>query len=233
MKKQRIAAWVACLLVYCLLVGSCYASAAMYFTGEKQILEIDNYSGIVDDCYGDLNGKSFTLGKEKLKLVPSLRYKQQHGCKKIAGGYIKLLSSDGSHDYLSFPVRDDGSVKAYKIYGNGEREFLLIRTYQGAANGSSVCDGMWLVGKQGDKYVTYATKETLDNAGLLYDDIDPQITNGQLEVRGIARYYGNGMGSKYAGRNCRRIDKWYGTAGSVYFQWDSKANWFGYRLVNI
>lgn len=81
----------------------------------------------------------------------------------------------------------------------------------GAANGSTVCNGMWLVGKHGDKYVTYATKATLEQAGLLYDDIEPQMTNGQLEIVGVARCYGNSLGSKYYGRRYQRIGKAHAT----------------------
>ncbi|WP_297570429.1 hypothetical protein [uncultured Anaerovibrio sp.] len=203
------------------------------FTGIKQVLSIDNYSGIIDNCSGDLNGSVFRLGREEVELKPTLIYKQEYGVKKIGGGYIKLLSLDNGQDYLSFPLQNNGSVKASVVSTASDRVFLLIQTYQGSANGSNVCDGMWLVGKHGDKYVTYATKATLDQAGLLYDDIESQINDGKLEIIGVGRAYGNGMGDKYSGRRYRIIGKGYGTVGSVYLRWDSNANWIGFQLVNV
>ncbi len=221
------------LTVVTALVMPSSSQANVAFKGMKQVLDIDNYTGIVDNCRGDLNGSSFNLGGEKVKLVPTLNFKRECGVRKIGGGYIKLLSADNSKDYISFPLQNNGSVKAYTITTNSDREFLLIQTYQGSANGTSSCDGMWLVGKHGDQYVTYATKATLDQAGLLYDDIEPQITNGQLEIVGVGRAYGNGMSDKYAGRRYRIIGKGYGTVGSVYLRWDGSANWIGYQLVNV
>lgn len=94
------------------------------------------------------------------------------------------------------------------------------------------------VGKSGDKIVVYATKDTLDKAGMVYDDIVPKIHDGKLEIMGIARSYGSGvnggrgpLGEKYRGKRIRNIDPWYCTANSVYFFWDERAQWFGFQLV--
>ncbi len=41
--------------------------------------------------------------------------------------------------------------------------------------------------------MVYATKDTLDKAGMVYDDIVPKIHDGKLEIMGIARSYGSGV----------------------------------------
>lgn len=211
------------------------SAEALQLTGLDKVMMIKNHNGLAVPCEGDLSGSIFYLNNEEIKLKPYLVMVKQ----KNAGGYIKLISRDGSREYLSFSVKPNTSVRAYKITSDEGRDFLIFLTYQDAANGSSLCDGMWLVGKVDDKYVTYATKATLDRAGLLYSDIIPDVNSGQLEITGYTRCYGTvdkGWGpteDKYKGKRFRFLgeDKMYATVNSVYFFWDDEAKWFGVRLV--
>ena len=225
------------ILLLCLSLFVCLADAeAAQLETITKVLDIDDYRGTVCDYKGDITGSSFSLNDEMVTLQPQLRVKNQLGYKKIAGGCIKLMSQDGSHEYVSFPIGNEESVQAYKIHADTGREFLLVKVILGAGDGSSSFVKFWLIGKNGEEYVTYATKETLDKAGLLYDDLAINIKAGQLEMMGYSRLYGNGSffcNSKFKGRRYRRVFWNYGTVGSLYFFWDDKANWFGYRLVNV
>ncbi|MBR6268002.1 MAG: hypothetical protein IKR28_06685 [Selenomonadaceae bacterium] len=224
------------LLVFGLMMTVVATSAeALQLTGIDSVMRIANNNGINAPCEGDLGGSIFLLNNEEVKLQP---YLEMHKSKNV-GGYIKLISRDGSRDYLSFSVSPSTSVSAYKITSDEGRDFLLFWTYRDAANGSSSCDSMWLVGKVENNYVTYATKVSLDKAGLLYSDIIPAVHSGQLEITGYTRCYGTPgggwgpMGDKYKGKRFRFIDehKMFATVNSVFFFWDEKAKWFGIRLV--
>ncbi len=223
-------------LVFGLMMTVVATSAeALQLTGMDSVMRITNHNGTGTSCEGDLGGSVFLLNNEEVKLQTYLEMHQW----KNAGGYIKLISRDGSRDYLSFPVKPHTSVRAYKITSDEDRDFLLFWTYQDAANGSSLCDSMWLVGKVDGKYVAYATKASLDKAGLLYSNISPEVHSGQLEITGYTRCYGTPeggwgpMGDEYKGKRFRFIDKYqmYATVNSVFFFWDDKAKWFGIRLV--
>ena len=211
------------------------SAEALQLTRMDSVMKISNHNGLAASCEGDLGGSTFLLNNEEVKLQTYLEMHKQ----KNAGGYIKLISRDGSRDYLSFPVKPYTSVRAYKITSDEGRDFLLFWTYQDAANGSSLCDNMWLVGKVDNKYVTYATKASLDKAGLLYSNISPEVHSGQLEIIGYTRCYGTPeggwgpLGDKYKGKHFRFFDKqqMYATVNSVFFFWDDQAKWFGIRLV--
>lgn len=211
------------------------SAEALQLTRMDSVMKISNHNGLAASCEGDLGGSTLLLNNEEVKLQTYLEMHKQ----KNAGGYIKLISREGSRDYLSFPVKPHTSVRAYKITSDEGRDFLLFWTYQDAANGSSLCDNMWLVGKVDNKYVTYATKASLDKAGLLYSNISPGVHSGQLEIIGYTRCYGTPeggwgpLGDKYKGKHFRFFDKqqMYATVNSVCFFWDDKAKWFGIRLV--
>lgn len=211
------------------------SAEALQLTRMDSVMKISNHNGLAASCEGDIGGSTFLLNNEEVKLQTYLEMHKQ----KNAGGYIKLISRDGSRDYLSFPVKPHTSVRAYKITSDEGRDFLLFWTYQDAANGSSLCDSMWLVGKVDGKYVTYATKASLDKAGLLYSNISPEVHSGQLEITGYTRCYGTPeggwgpLGDKYKEKHFRFFDKqqMYATVNSVFFFWDDQAKWFGIRLV--
>lgn len=84
---------------------------ALQLTGMDSVMKITNHNGTGTSCEGDLGGSVFLLNNEEVKLQT---YLEMHKWKN-AGGYIKLISSDGSRDYLSFPVKPHTSVRAYKI----------------------------------------------------------------------------------------------------------------------
>lgn len=247
---RKILIFMVCLLAAFMTVGSvasCQSQDGSEIQGRNPVMKslfsvfvIDNHNGTTENCSGNLVWSNFTFEDNVMGLEPELQmYKGVASSgvyKKNAGGRIKLTFAD--KEQMSFPVGRDESVKGDMIMSDHGRAFLLLRTYLGAANGSSKCRNMWLVGKSGDKIVVYATKDTLDKAGMVYDDIVPKIHDGKLEIMGIARSYGSGvnggrgpLGEKYRGKRIRNIDSWYCTANSVYFFWDERAQWFGFQLV--
>lgn len=213
-----------------------WAQEGVWLKSLIPVFSIENKTGLDENCTGDLMWSNFTYEDEVLGLEPELRMYNAGGCRKNGGGRIKLIA--GNKECMSFPVNQDESVKADLIQTNQKKAFLLIRTYKDSANGSSSCKNMWLIGKTGDGFVTYATKATLDQAGLVYDDIVPKVHDGQLEIMSIARCYAMGVngtrgpiGEKYRGHKIHILDSWYAAANSVYFFWDENAQWFGFRLV--
>ena len=211
---------------------------AMSLTSVSTVLGFDNYTGTSVDCSAptDMNGAMFSMNGETVSVEAVLNFYNDYGARKNAGGVIKL---NGNSETISFPVKKDESAQVYKISSNENRDFLLIRTYSDSANGSSVCTGMWLVGKADGKFVTYVKLNTVENAGLLFDDIYPAVKNGELWITGRARVYWGAdqqapprpLGSKYDGVPVK-VDGNYCSINSAVLFWDSTAQWFGIRMEN-
>ncbi|SFA78769.1 hypothetical protein SAMN05216587_101866 [Selenomonas ruminantium] len=225
------------LLGFTLLLFSSNANA-MSLTNFSTVLGFENYNGTNMNCSAptDMNGAMFSMNGETVSIEAALNFYNDYGARKNAGGVIKLSGNSGT---ISFPVKKDESAKVYQIFSDENRDFLLIRTYLDAANGSSICTGMWLVGKADGKFVTYAKLDIVKNAGLLFDDISPSIKNGELWITGTARVYWGAdpqapprpLSSKYNGVPVK-VDGNYCTINSAVLFWDSAAQWFGIRMEN-
>ena len=162
------------------VIFSQYSNAdAMALNRISELMSFENYNGTSENCSAptDLNGAFFSMNGESASIETKLNFYNQDGSRKNAGGTIEVSSGNKK---ISFPVRKDESASVYLISSNADRDFLLVRTYMDAANGSSACTGMWLVGEANGKLLTYATLDTVKNAGLLFDDISPTVKNGEL-----------------------------------------------------
>ena len=222
------------------VIFSQYGNAdAMALRAICPFLGFENHNGIDEDCGGPANGVNFALFKmngKDAKLEIKLNFYNKYGSRKNAGGTITL---SGIGESLIFPIKKDESAVVRIIPTTDKREFLFIRTFMDAANGSSACTNMWLVGEANGKFVTYANLDTVTNAGLLYDDIVPSVRNGELWITGKARVYWGAdpqapprpMSSKYDGVPIH-VDGNYCTINSAVLFWDDAAQWFGIRMEN-
>ena len=202
------------------------------------LLGFSNHNGIAEDCSGPDSGVHWArldnLNGKEADVKIRVKYYRDYGVRKNGGGAI-TVSCGG--ELLSFPVKKDESAKVEIMPTTDKRAFLLIRTYLDAANGSSACTGMWFVGEANGKLLTYATLDTVRNAGLLFDDISLSVKNGELWITGMARVYWGAdpqapprpLGSKYDGVPIK-VDGNYCTINSAVLFWDSAARWFGIRM---
>jgi hypothetical protein len=228
------------IFVLSVVIFSQYGNAdAMALNRISELMAFENYNGTSENCSAptDLNGAFFSMNGESASIETKLNFYNEYGSRKNAGGTIEVSSGNKK---ISFPVRKDESASVYLISSNADRDFLLVRTYMDAANGSSACTGMWLVGEANGKLLTYATLDTVKNAGLLFDDISPTVKNGELWITGRARVYWGAdpqaqprpLGSKYNDVPIK-VDGNYCSINSTVLFWDSAAQWFGIRLENF
>ena len=70
------------------------SAEALQLTRMDIVMKISNHNGLAASCEGDLGGSTFLLNNEEVKLQTYLEMHKQ----KNAGGYIKLISRDGSRD---------------------------------------------------------------------------------------------------------------------------------------
>lgn len=68
------------------------SAEALQLTRMDSVMKISNHNGLAASCEGDLGGSTFLLNNEEVKLQTYLEMHKQ----KNAGGYIKLISRDGS-----------------------------------------------------------------------------------------------------------------------------------------
>lgn len=227
------------IFVLSVVIFSQYGNAdAMALNRISELMAFENYNGTSENCSAptDLNGAFFSLNGESASIEAKLNFYNEYGSRKNAGGTIEVSSGNKK---ISFPVRKDESASVYLISSNADRDFLLVRTYMDAANGSSACRGMWLVGKANGDFVTYATLSTVERAGLLFDNVRPSVKNGELRITGFARVYWGAdpqapprpMSSKYDGVPIH-VDGNYCTINSAVLFWDDAAQWFGIRMEN-
>lgn len=200
-------------------------ASAMFFTNAEKIMSFAQVPKL--EMGGDINGKTFTLNGEQLKLVPYL--------KSMTNRYVKLMSQDGRNDYLSFPVEKCPFFSAYKVCSN-DTEFLLILSGRQAVSDAS-CTGAWLIGKYKGNYTSFISIDTLIHAGLIFSVIRPRIDGGELRLIGITRdrncrVYDSDrriIGYEYKGYPAYPYEKGYCCINSVTLFWDSNAQWFGIR----
>ena len=221
------------------VIVSQYGNAdAMALNRISELMAFENYNGTSVNCSAptDLNGAFFSMNGESASIETKLNFYNEYGSRKNAGGTIEVSSGNKK---ISFPVGKDESASVYLISSNADRDFLLVRTYMDAANGSSACRGMWLVGKADGEFVTYATLSTVEKAGLLFDNVRPSVKNGELRITGFAKVYWGAdpqapprpLSSKYDGVPIH-VDGNYCTINSAVLFWDDAAQWFGIRMEN-
>lgn len=227
------------IFVLSVVIFSQYGNAdAMALNRISELMAFENYNGTSVNCSAptDLNGAFFSMNGESASIETKLNFYNEYGSRKNAGGTIEVSSGNKK---ISFPVGKDESASVYLISSNADRDFLLVRTYMDAANGSSACRGMWLVGKADGEFVTYATLSTVEKAGLLFDNVRPSVKNGELRITGFAKVYWGAdpqapprpLSSKYDGVPIH-VDGNYCTINSAVLFWDDAAQWFGIRMEN-
>lgn len=113
---MRAGRWLLMIFAVCFAVVATLpgVGAASTLSGLHEIMEIYDIpvSGSVD--HKDVNGVSLTLNGKLLLLVPTLSFDYRHG-NHILGGDVRLMSSDGQQDYLSFPVEKFPRFRVYKF----------------------------------------------------------------------------------------------------------------------
>ena len=132
------------------------------------------------------------------------------------GRVMRLMSADGTQDFLSFNSFDghyDGvafNVRAIETLDPGMRLFEIMAT-RGA--GEKSC-GYWLIGKRNGLWITYVSWNSLSNIGFRVDrwhKLTSSVVDQQLIVTSRDAY------------------------GKTDFQtqvfWDSASQWFGLRRL--
>ena len=130
------------------------------------------------------------------------------------GRVLRLMSADGTHDYLSFNSFDGHyndvsyNVRAIETSDPNMRLFEINASH--GVNGRNC--GYWLVGKNGGNWTTYVSWNSFKNIGFHVNEwhrLSSTIEKQQLVVTSRDRY------------------------GHVDFQtqvfWDSNAQWFGLK----
>lgn len=175
---------------------------------------------------GNLMEKLFSLNNVKLKLKPNLIFSKG----TITGGYVELLNGISGEKYASFSVEKCPYFRAKKLIANTGEEFLFVQAGREFASESS-CTGIWLVGLHNGSYVTFATIDTVKNAGLLYTDISSSLEDGELKLLGFTRDR-NCVNGQYKGHPAYPIGVADYGINSTYLFWDENAQWFGIRKAD-
>ena len=241
MIKRLIALILPIMMFY---IGPVYADQMVNM---EEVMSMENMPKLSPT--GNIDGVYFTMNNEGLHLKTYFNQYTDHYYYRtghedvvtITGGYVKLLDTNDVHDYLSFSVDKYPYFRVYKLTTETGKNFLLIikgKQY------TSECDanGVWLIGKQDGKYVTYATLDNLQGAGLVFQDIIPRIENGELRLIGVARdrdcnIWGRNTDQPpytYKGHPVSRTEmanKGECVVSSVNLFWDDNANWFGIRYA--
>ena len=209
----------------------------MSMLGMYKIMAIhDNIGFEKESCSGNLNGVFFTLNGEKLKLRTEIGFIVNNSSRHIGGGYVRLMSEDESKDYLSFPIAKKESFVVHKITTDTGNEFLIVNTRVIAATDSGL-RRFWLIGKYNNQYITYATQNSLNQAGLLYQDISCDVKNGEIQISGFAPYHSRDFypdDNKLTYKGHKATEEYAGELyiNQVRFFWDDSAQWFGVRLID-
>ena len=128
---------------------------------------------------------------------------------------VKLISRDGRFDYLSFPYTYRMHITEIRT-SNPTKVFWLLEGSIGESGGYTT--GMWLIGNNQGKYVTYVSLDGIQNAGM------PTETQLLFE-------YNNDGTIKINGRKDGffpdKVGHQYWIIGSVKLFWDEDAQWFG------
>lgn len=204
--------------------------------GIYKVMSFSDNIGIREDCSGDLNGAVFTLNGERLKLRTELGYINYHNGRHIGGGYVRLMSADGSKDYLSFPIGKMESLVVHKITTDTGADFLTVSTRLNAVSDSAL-KRFWLVGKYGNQYISFATQDSLKQAGLLCQDIDVDVLGGEIRVKGYIPYHSRDYYPIGDNRLTYKGHKVVEDRGDLYVNqvrlfWNDSAQWFGIRLID-
>lgn len=209
---------------------------AMATLGIYKVMSFYDNIGMPENCSGDLNGVSFTLNGEKVKLRTELGFINDGRGRHIGGGYVRLMSQNETKDYLSFPIGKKESFAVQKITTDTGEEFLIVITSVNAVSDSAL-SRFWLVGKRNNQYITYVTRESLKQAGLLYQSIGCDVTNGEIQVKGYAPIHSRDLyppgdnRMTYKGHKTRREGHVL-YVNQVRLFWDVNAQWFGIRLID-
>lgn len=145
-------------------------------------------------------------------------------------GVMKMLSKDGTADYLSFINCDGitGETIDYAIrdvYTSNPTLHLWEITATVGAHGKNC--GYWLVGKTGEgQYTAYVSHVSFMNVGYTANEwhqIRSELSNGLLLVTSSHAYLPPGKQFEYEAVN---VDDF-----RVQIFWDDESHWFGVRKI--
>lgn len=238
---KRIAVLILPIMIFC--IGPVYADKLVNMEMIMNVINVPHFTPT-----GEVNGVYFSLDNAQLHLEPhftqyTTRRDYPNGeyedVTTITGGYVKLLDKNEAHAIFAFRVDKWPYIRAYKLTTETGKEFLLIEKGKQFVSENDAT-GVWLIGKQNGKYVTYMTLPNLEAAGLVYQKIIPKIENGELRLIGAARdrdcnIWGLNDSQPpytYKGHAVSRTEM--ATiadcvVSNVYLFWDDNANWFGFR----
>jgi len=184
---NRWAKFFACALLAAVVTGTGVTASAMNITGVSQAMTVGSKTVTASDEKGD-----------KVKFV-------------CDGKILRLMSADGTKDFLSFNSFDgiysgvDYSVRAIETTDPTMRLFEIAATREGKS-----C-GYWLVGNHiGGAWTTYVSWNSFANLGFRTDrwhDLKATIENQQLV---ITSYNGYGKMDWRAQVFWNEQDGWFG-----------------------
>lgn len=194
-------------------------------------IKMDNISSfsqmpIEDGVSGDITEKLFSLNGKKMRLKPKLNFSAY----TIAGGCVEILDAVSGERYASFPVAKWPYFRAKKLIADTGEEFVFVQAGRRAVS-DSACDGIWLFGLHKGSYVIFVTIDTINKAGLLYEDISSNIEDGELKLLGYARDR-SCVNGKFKGHSAYPIGVADYGINSTYLFWDENAQWFGIRKAD-
>lgn len=164
---KRLGKSLVCALAASMFICGTSAADAMSITGVSQEMIIGNKTVTASDQDGD-----------KVKFVSD-------------GKVLRLMSADGTHDFLSFNSFDgiytgvDYSVRAIETTEPAKRLFEIMATRDGKS-----C-GYWLVGKHNGVWTTYVSWNSFANLGFRtnrWHQLKTTIENQQLVVTSYDGY---------------------------------------------
>lgn len=201
---------IVCMLACCTVLFPSLSSAReTRFDASGSLLSLNSYK----------NRAAFEIDGEGLQF-----YVQKDGM-------LKLMSLDGSSDYLSFRSYDgDSSNLDYCVKAVSSdfppKTFFEITAAKGA-HGQNF--GFWLIGKKDGRWVTYVSIDSLTAMGytpgewhLITTDINKDGT-GRYILSSIHKYLPPGARYSYEAKTVTDL--------KVQLFWDKNAGWFGLRSI--
>lgn len=139
------------------------------------------------------------------------------------GNCLKMMSADRNYEYLSFINSDGGSsgidFSIRDVYTQNPNMHLWEIIASRGAHAKNC--GYWLVGQNGNQYVTYISIDSLSNMGYTPQEwhrISTSVNNGQYIIKSTHEYLPPGALYGYQMQSALDL--------SIRADWDSRAQWF-------
>lgn len=147
------------------------------------------------------------------------------------GTYLKLMSADKTHDYLSF-ISNNGTTATFRVKSLTTVD-PAMKLWEVKARGTDMHgyanEGYWLVGLKNNKYVTYISQDSLNEMGY---GKNPQYSTYALRTQVINGHYyidaGHARTETTGSTELRTILDF-----SVRADWDDQAQWFKLYYKNL